>query len=63
MPDISCDERTRLKRAVIVAVQVLYATKCEERGPARIVEREAVKALEEHVELHGCMGSRTQNKS
>jgi hypothetical protein len=54
MPDIPCDERAKLEHAVIIAAQVRCATKREERGPARIAEREAVMALEEHVKLHGC---------
>jgi len=53
-PDIPCEERAKLERTVILAVQVLYATKPADRGPARIAETEAVKALDEHVELHGC---------
>jgi hypothetical protein len=34
MPDIPCDERANLERAVIVAVQLLFATKPVDRGPA-----------------------------
>jgi hypothetical protein len=63
MADIPCNERARLERAVFFAVQVLYGTKPEDRGPARVAEREAVRALEEHVKLHGCMASRNQHKS
>jgi hypothetical protein len=57
MPDIPCEERTRLERAVIVAIQGLYAAESTARGPVRIVERDAVKALQDHIELHGCRGS------
>ena len=54
MPDIPCEERAKLERAVILAVEALYATKPKDRGPARIAEREAVKALKEHIKRHGC---------
>ena len=57
MPDIRCEERLRLERAVIVAIQGLYAAESTARGPARIAERNAVKALQDHIELHGCRGS------
>ena len=57
MPDIPCEERLRLERAVIVAIQGLYATESTARGPARNAERDAAKALQDHVELHGCRGS------
>jgi hypothetical protein len=53
----------RLERAVMIAVQVRCDTKPEKRAQARIAERDAVKALDEHVELHGCVGSRKQKKS
>jgi hypothetical protein len=57
MPDIPCEERLRLERAVIVAMQGLYAAESTARGSARIAERTAVKALQDHIELHGCRGS------
>jgi hypothetical protein len=57
MTDISCEERLRLERAVIVAIQGLYAAESTARGSARIAERNAVKALQDHIELHGCIGS------
>ncbi len=57
MPDIPCEERLRLERAVIVAIQGLYAAESTARDSARIAERNAVKALQDHIELHGCRGS------
>jgi hypothetical protein len=63
LPDIPCDERARLEHAVMIAVLVRCDTKPEERGPARIAEIDAVKALDEHVALHGCVGRRKQKKS
>ena len=38
MPDIPCEERLRLERAVIVAIQGLYAAESTARGSARIAE-------------------------
>ena len=61
MPDIPCEERLRLERAVIVAIQGLYAEENSARRPARIVERNAMKALHDHIELHGCRGSHGVN--
>jgi hypothetical protein len=57
MPDIPCEERLRLERAVIVAIQGFYAAENSARRPARIVERNAMNALHDHIELHGCRGS------
>ena len=57
MPDIPCEERLRLERAVIVAIQGLYAAESTARGSARIAERNAVQALQDHIELHGCKSS------
>jgi len=57
MPDIPCEERLRLERAVIVAIQGLKAAESAARGSARIAERNAVKTLQEHIDLHGCTGS------
>ena len=59
MPDTPCDERAKPEHAVILAVLVLYGTKPADRGPARVAEREAVKALDQHVELHGCRPPRS----
>jgi hypothetical protein len=52
--DSPCAERRQLERAVIVAVEVLYAAKGGDRTPARITENEAVTALNAHVKEHGC---------
>ena len=57
MPDIPCEERLRLERAVIVAIEGWYAAESTARDSARIAERNAVKALQEHIELHGCQSS------
>ena len=59
MPDIPCKDRSRLERAVIVAVEVLYATKREDREAARTAERLAVRGLDEHVKQNGCQGRKT----
>ncbi len=39
---------------MIVAIQGLYAAESTARGSARIAERNAVKALQDHIQLHGC---------
>ena len=57
MPDIPCEERLRLERAVIVAIQGFYVAENSARAPVRIVDRHAMKALHDHIELHGCRGS------
>jgi hypothetical protein len=62
MATIPCEERARLERAVRVAVQVRCDTKAEDRGQARIAEKDAVKALDEHVALHHCVRSRNQKE-
>ena len=49
-----CEERMKLEKAVIDAVQALYARRGEGRGPARLIERDAVKALDAHIKQHGC---------
>jgi hypothetical protein len=62
MANIPCEERARLEHVVRIAVQVLCDTKTEDRGQARIAKRDAVKALDEHVALHHCLGSRNQKE-
>ena len=57
MANTPCEER-----AVMIAVQVKCDTKPEDRGQARIAERDAVKALDEHVALHHCVRSRNQKE-
>jgi hypothetical protein len=42
MPDIPREERLRLERAVIVAIQGLYVAENSACRPARIVERNAM---------------------
>ena len=57
MLDIPCEERLRLERAVIAAIQASFAAKRTALyRAARIAERNAVDALHEHIELHGCRG-------
>ena len=56
MANTPCEER-----AVMITVQVKCDTKPEDRGQARIAERDAVKALDEHVALH-CVRSRNQKE-
>ena len=56
MANTPCEDR-----AVMIAVQVKCDTKPEDRGQARIAERDAVKALDEHVALH-CVRSRNQKE-
>jgi hypothetical protein len=62
MANIPCEERARLQRAVRMAVQVRCDTKPKDRGQARIAERHAVTALDEHVALHHCVRSRNQKE-
>ena len=49
-----CPERAKLESAVIVAVRNVYAVKPEDRVPLHRLARTAVKALQQHVEAHGC---------
>jgi hypothetical protein len=53
MPDI-CPERSKLESAVIVAARNVYAVKPVDRVALRRIARTAVKALQRHVEAHGC---------
>jgi hypothetical protein len=54
--DEPCDERQALEWNVVDAVQQLYAAKGGDALPAAtIAERKAVKALQEHIETHGCV--------
>jgi hypothetical protein len=54
MPDIRCEERLRLERAVIAAAEARRAAKSTDRDSAGIAERNTVTALQEHIQLHGC---------
>jgi hypothetical protein len=58
MPDGICSERAKLERALIVAARNVNAVNPVDRGPSRRIARTAVKALQRHVEEHGC--ERTQ---
>lgn len=55
----ACHKRYVLERAVIKAAQALSAAKPWDRGPLRRNGRAAVKALQQHVEEHGCEGVKT----
>jgi hypothetical protein len=55
MKDEPCDERQALEWNVVDAVHKLYAAKGDALAAARIAERKAVKALQEHIETHGCV--------
>jgi hypothetical protein len=50
--DVPCEERQEPEHAGVLAVQAVYSAKRE--GLARKAEREALKALREHIEGHGC---------
>ena len=52
--DPPCEERQKLEEAVALAVQAVYSAKREGLDAARKAEREALKALREHIEEHGC---------
>ena len=49
-----CQEREMLERVVILAVQKLYDAKDAARMSLRTEESNAVKALQAHVDAHGC---------
>ena len=51
-----CPKRFVLERAVLKAAKAVYAARPEDRGPLRRNGRVAVKALNQHVEEHGCEG-------
>jgi hypothetical protein len=58
MPDSAiCPERATLESAVIVAIRNFYAVKPLDRGPVRRSALTAVKALQRHLEEHGCAQS------
>ena len=50
----TCIKRYVLERVVLKAAQAVYAAKPEDRGPLLRNGRAAVKALQQHVEEHGC---------
>ena len=52
--DLPCEERQKLEQAVVLAMQAVYSAKREGLDAARKAEREALKALREHIEGHGC---------
>jgi hypothetical protein len=54
-----CPRRFVLEKAVIKAAQAVSAAKPWDRGPRRRHGRAAVKALQQHVEEHGCEGVKT----
>jgi hypothetical protein len=54
MRDTICPKRSVLERAVIKAGKAVSGAKPEDRGPLRRNGRAAVKALQQHVEEHGC---------
>jgi hypothetical protein len=56
--DLACEERQKLEQAVVLAVQAVYSAKKEGLDAARKAEREALKALREHIEEHGCKTQR-----
>jgi hypothetical protein len=56
MPKDVCAERVRLEQEVQRAVNAVYATPKETEAArlARLAERQAVKALENHIRHHQC---------
>jgi hypothetical protein len=52
----ACETRRVLEKAVVSAVQAVYAAKESERAPLRQAEREAVRNLNAHIKDHGCTG-------
>jgi type I site-specific restriction endonuclease len=49
-----CRERARLENAVVDAIEELYEPKLNDRQARRERQRDAVRRLEEHVEIHRC---------
>jgi hypothetical protein len=49
-----CTDRTKLEDAVAEAVRAVYDAAPENLESSRSMERAAVKALQQHVEEHGC---------
>ena len=54
-----CLKRHVLERAVIKAAHAVSAAKPGDRGSLRRNGRAAIKALQQHVEEHGCVGVKT----
>jgi hypothetical protein len=54
MPTAKCQELATLERAVLVAVQKLYAAKDADGVPLRAEEFKAFRALQEHLDTHQC---------
>ena len=49
-----CVKRVQLERAVVAAADAVYSAKGEDKIAARLRERDAVRALDIHIEEHGC---------
>jgi hypothetical protein len=54
-----CPKRFVLERAVTKAAHAVSVAKPWDRAPLRRHGRAAVKALQQHVEEHGCDGVKT----
>jgi hypothetical protein len=52
--EVFCEERLKLGQEVARAVQAIFSASEEELRAAQKAERKAVKALEDHIKLHGC---------
>jgi hypothetical protein len=55
---LPCEDRQKLEQAVVLAVQAVHAATKEGLAAARKAEREALKALVEHIEQHYCKNQR-----
>ena len=49
-----CRERARLENALVDALEALYGTQSIDKQARRQLQREAVRRLEEHIEIHRC---------
>jgi hypothetical protein len=58
MSDKPCKERAKLERVLIAAIEAVRTVKPKDRELARILHKEAAKALLDHIVQHGCSGAR-----
>ena len=49
-----CRERARLENALVDAIEALYGSQSTDKLARRERQREAVRRLEEHIDIHRC---------